>query len=220
MDYDSVILNLMECCANITQESDDQDDGRLSSALNEKATLKQIEKYALDNKINIVLGKPREWFDFQFGNVYFNLKLTAGGTDNIFNKTAVIYSITGQIPNNKNMGFNTFMAHVEPKHWKQNRDLTSEYHYLIYHKIQCCWLIVRLMDIIEYKTNPCNILQVNWNNEFSNNAIDTLPWNKKIIRLLKTIQTSIKQDIKSKMLLANYEFDLINKFASLRVADV
>ena len=232
MDYQAIINHLMKCCAEIETCSDDNADGRLSSAVGEKNILLQIKKYAEQHEIPIEISRHREWYDFKFGDIYFNLKMTSGGTDNIFNKIAVIYSVTGKIPENKNLNFDKFLEYVKTEKWKTSRDLMTEYHYLVYHKVLHEWTIVRLMDMLEYKPNVCNILQASWNKEFTNAEIDESEWNKKITRLLCAIQYSVKKDILTKLKFASYNFEsnpaedskpvedsITEQFASLTIAD-
>ena len=56
------------------------------------------------------------------------------------------------------------------------------------------------MDIHSYKSNPCNILQINWTEEFLHMGSVTLDGQvkEKIQELLKTIQKSVMQDIVNK----------------------
>jgi len=70
-------------------------------------------------------------------------------------------------------------------------------------------LFKSLLDIHSYKTNPCNILQINWRHEFDNIDYKTNDdeYKNQIKKLLGCVQTSIKQDIQSKIDFANAVFN-------------
>jgi hypothetical protein len=44
----------------------------------------------------------------------------------------------------------------------------TEYHYLVINKNTNEMLLKSIFDIHTYKSNPCNDLQINWDNEFKN----------------------------------------------------
>jgi uncharacterized alkaline shock family protein YloU len=73
----------------------------------------------------------------------------------------------------------------------------TEYHYLVVNKNTGKVLLKSILDIHTFKTNPCNDLQINWNNEF--NHIDFVTpdtdFKAKIRQLLQAVQTSVKQAI-------------------------
>jgi hypothetical protein len=70
-------------------------------------------------------------------------------------------------------------------------------------------LFKSIFDIHTYKSNPCNVLQINWKNEFLNEkySIDDKIYHKKIFELLSTIQKSLKKEYESKKLFIHAKID-------------
>ena len=174
----------------------------------------------------------RWWWDFRVNNIPFNLKISTGGTDNAFNKVAIIYTITGKEVVKRNMNFNLFFKLLQEMPKKTERDEMTEYHYLVVNKNDGRVLLKSILDIYEFKSNPCNYLQINWANEFkhmnymssnislednqqqqqqeddeNNQNKNDMYFKEKIQILIKTIQTSIKKSIESMNLFANANID-------------
>ena len=171
----------------------DGEDGRLDSALKEKVYLKQFVK-ALPHGFEVQIPKVRYWYDIMINGIPVNLKLTTGKTDNAFNKKAVeaTMSCGGKIGTNQNSSYNEFYLHL--KHCAKNgRNLPTEYHYLVVNKGTGEILFKPLLDIHTYKTNPSNIMQINWKNEFKQITHRSTDFKAKIRELLKVIQTSLRQ---------------------------
>ena len=128
-------------------------------------------------------------------SIPINLKLSSGGTDNAFNKIAIIYTITGADCSKRNMNYDEWFNIIKDSKKKDTRNKQTEYHYLVVHKDTGQVLLKSILDIHTYKTNPCNILQINWNNEFKNidSYIPDSRFKNKIQTLLKTVQASLKQ---------------------------
>ena len=201
VSYKSVVAAIKAVCAKINLNYVSEEDGRLLSALKEKEYLnlliKGLEKHYSD--IKIITAKKRGWFDIRIQGIPINLKITAGGTDNAFNKSAIIYSISGEEPKKKNMNFNQFYKAIKDCPKKDTRDRMTEYHYLVVNKSDGSVLFKSILDIHTYKSNPCNNLQINWKNEFKH-IDDVTPDSKfkdKVKSLLKAIQTSVQKLIAS-----------------------
>ena len=187
---------LLQACKTISISFTNGTDGRIVSAVKESEYLEKL-KLVIPSQFKFEISKVRNWCDFTFEGVPFNLKLTDCKTaDNAFNKTAVIYSVTGDIPKTKNMNFNKFWGKIKETSWA---DLEGrEYHYLVVNKTTGEALIKSIFAVKTYISNPCNILQINWGKEFE--AMDYKPddLNEKKRELLHCIQKSIRTSIESK----------------------
>jgi len=186
---------------NITYSS--EGDGRITSAVKETEYLDKLNKGLRENHPSILFEYPpshRWWWDCKIDGIPINLKLTTGGTDNVFNKVAIIYSISGKEPAVKSMNFNTFFQKIKACVRKNERNLITEYHYLVVNKNTGKILLKSIFDVINFKTNPCNILQINWCSEFLVREEDSgiVRFEEKYKNLLKIIQKSVIQDIKGK----------------------
>ena len=73
----------------------------------------------------------------------------------------------------------------------------SEYHYLVVDKNTGAILLKSIIDIHTFKTNPSNIMQINWKHEFVHIDHETsdINFKVKIQEILKVVQTSVKQYI-------------------------
>jgi hypothetical protein len=192
--YEETIQAIKEACkkTNISFITD-EDDGRLSSAVKEKPYLKALVEN-LPTGFKTEMPKARFWYDIIINGIPVNLKLTTGKADNAFNKKAVNATLAcgGSITTNQNTDFNAFYENLK-KCSKNERNLATEYHYLAIHKNTGEILLKPLLDIHSYKTNPSNIMQINWKNEFNNIAYRSPDYKAKVRELLKTIQTSLKE---------------------------
>jgi adenine-specific DNA-methyltransferase len=103
------------------------------------------------------------------------------------------------------MNFNQFHKFINEYKHKTERNYNTEYHYLVVNKNDGQILLKSIFDIHEFKTNPSNILQINWSNELKHIDFVTLnsEFNTKIQQLLKTIQTSVIKDIENKKTFAD-----------------
>lgn len=211
--YPALIRAIKEECKKITLTYSKQGDGRLTSAVKENEYLSFLEKGLKDNHPSLRFETQpveRWWWDFRVNDVPFNLKLTTGGTDNAFNKVAIIYSITGTDLKKRNMNFNQFYKILKETPKKTVRDPLTEYHYLVVNKNDGTLLLKSILDIHTFKSNPCNDLQINWTNEFKHMdfVVSDAKYNEKVQELLKTIQASIKQAVASMNDFANANIDL------------
>ena len=198
MSYLEIIQSIKDECAKINLIFSKEGDGRITSAVKEREYLNLLEN-GLKLKGYIFEHQPvdRWWWDFRLNGIPFNLKLTTGGTDNAFNKVAIIYTISGQEVEKKNMNYNQFYTVVKDCPKKSGRDHMTEYHYLVVNKDSGDVLLKSILDIHTYKSNPCNDLQINWKNEFKNSEFVAQSFKEKIQELLKTVQTSVRQAMAS-----------------------
>lgn len=182
-------------------------DGRLISAIMEKTFLDKLESgiHEINENIKIVRPAIRHWYDIMIDNIPVNLKITMGGSDNAFNKTAIAYTILGYEANSShNLGFSKWYDFIK-KHYDSNMARTphKEYHYLVVHKNDPTKLLFKsILDINTYRTNPSNILQIKWKHEFNHFTYsignDNSTYQKKKLELLKCIQDSLVKEYSSK----------------------
>ena len=208
IQYEQTVFRLKEALQEISATilsiltRKKEEDGRSQSANLEAQTLQLLKSHLLQMYPlwSIELSKARAFYDLKINGIYINLKLTAGKTaDNSSSKKGIYYSITGQessYPASSN--WNTFFKMLQQAkaqgRFKQVRNKTSEYHYLVIHKTTGAVLFKPIFDIHTYKSNPSNDLQIHWNNEF-NHADHTTSdemYLAKVKSLLDTIQRSCR----------------------------
>jgi hypothetical protein len=203
-EYRQTIEAIKTVCANINLTYSAEGDGRITSAVKETEYLDALERglqaHVADSEFApFQIGRPKDrfWYDIKINEIPINLKLTMGGTDNAFNKIAILFTISGEENLKKNMNYNTWFSLIQKCRKKEVRDHATEYHYLVVDKHSGQVLLKSILDIHTYKTNPCNILQINWAHEFrqAEYAISDADFKGKMGVLLKTIQTSIRQAI-------------------------
>ena len=199
--YSETIQAIKSECAKINISFSKEGDGRLTSAIKETEYLTLLKQNLVNNYplFSIEIPKERFWYDIKINQIPINLKITVGGTDNAFNKVAIIYTISGEETHKKNMNYNQWFKLIQDAPKKTTRNKMTEYHYLVVHKDTGQILLKSILDIHTYKTNPCNILQINWNNEFKyiESFIPDSHFKQKIKELLRTIQNSLNQFISS-----------------------
>lgn len=212
-DYDYITTTIKTICSDINLSYASDNDGRLISAIKEKEYLDLLEKKLLEKDSTFVIVRPKDrfWYDIRINNIPINLKITTGGTDNAFNKVAIIYTISGTEIETKNMNYNKwFKLLMDSKH-KKIRDPKTEYHYLVINKNDNKFLLKSIIDIHSFKTNPSNDLQINWTNEFKNidhKTTDT-DFLKKIKEIIKSVQSSVKQAIAGMKEFAESDIDMM-----------
>jgi hypothetical protein len=194
--YDETTLAIQQAAkkTNINfSVKDAEEDGRLDSAVKEKAYLKVFIK-SLPDGFKVEIPKARYWYDITINGIPINLKLTTGKTDNAFNKQAVEATMLcgGKHRTTQNSNYNTFYSNLKQCS-KNGRNLLTEYHYLVINKNTGEILFKPLLDIHTYKTNPSNIMQINWTNEFKEVSYKCPDHKAKIRELLKVIQTSLRE---------------------------
>jgi hypothetical protein len=201
MSYSDTIQAIKSECSKINMSFSKEGDGRLISAVKESEYLNTLKTNLLNYpEITVEIPKDRYWYDIKINNIPINLKITSGSSaDNAFNKVAIIYTISGQETSKKNMNYNQWFKLIQDAPKKTVRDKMTEYHYLVVHKDTGMILLKSILDIQSYKTNPCNILQINWNNEFKyvDSYIPDTHFKQKIRVLLQTVQASLNQYVNS-----------------------
>ena len=211
--YIATINMIREVCGKINITFSKEGDGRLTSAVKETEYLKLLEKGLKEIDPSIKFEHQpahRHWWDLRVNGIPFDLKLTTGGRDNAINKKSILYTISGK-EYSKNMNFNDFIKNISSCQKKSKRDTMTEYHYLVVNKNTGTILLKSMLDIHTFNTNPSNIIQINWKNEFKHIDYLTpdLDFNKKMKELLKLIQKSIKQKIKTIQDFANADIDTL-----------
>lgn len=186
-------------------------DGRITSAVREKDYLDQLEARMRAKDPDVLFERPpdRFWYDVRINRIPINLKLTAGGTDNVFNKKSIIFTLTADESAMGNMNFSEWYRKILAGSIKPVRDRMTEYHFLVVNKETSEVLLKSILDIHTYKSNPCNDLQINWKHEFKNAAYYTpdAAYEQKVKELLKTLQASVKQYLNSIIEFANANID-------------
>jgi len=213
ISYPDTYKAVVVACAAINIQFGASEDGRIASAVKETEYLDQLEKRLLESNSEFRIERPkaRHWYDIRINGIPINLKLTCGGTDNAFNKVAIVYSVSGEEIVKKNMNFNKWFDHLKSVTKKVARDRASEYHYLVLNKDSGELLFKSIFDIHTYKSNPCNDMQINWAQEFLHLDHQTSDedYKNKVRELLKTVQKSVKQLISSMIEFADADIDAL-----------
>ena len=216
MNYEQWVKKVIHACGLIERIGSNvvnHTDGRIVSAMNEQGILTRLGDQLLEinPETTIHLPKHRHWYDIMIDGIPVNLKLTTGGTDNAFNKNAILFSLTGRADNKICGSFDKLLKRIQSCKPKTSRDQLTEYHYLVIHKETGRFLFKSIFDICVYVPNPCNILQINWTNEFANVFYETGPedYIDKVKQLMKTIQKSILMDMESKRGFADMDFSIL-----------
>jgi hypothetical protein len=207
--YTTIIASILRETKKINLIYSREGDGRITSAIQEKEYLDLLES-GLKNDPTISVTRPphRHWYDIRINNIPINLKLSTGGTDNAFNKVAILYTMFGK-EDKRNMNFNAFFKEVRSGVKKTVRDPMTEYHYLVVNKEDGSVLLKSILDIHTFKSNPCNDLQINWTNEFKHidYMIKDKDFHPKMIDILKVVQRSVQQSIASSSEFADASLD-------------
>ena len=159
--------HLKNCNINISENV--QGEGRVGSSLDE-GTIKKIlfnskfKDYILDEK-------PRKFGDMvilDYDGVtrhYVNIKTTIGSTDNCFSKAGIVYTFTDLMDSDipKSMNFKK-MNELIKKHGKDIPE--RDYWFLCVNKKNSSEILIRGAKQINcWKSNPSNILQIDWKKE-------------------------------------------------------
>jgi hypothetical protein len=210
--YQKTYDEIVKACAAIQIGFDVGKDGRIESAIKEKEYLDKLNDLLIASNPDFWIVRPgdRYWYDIKINEIPINLKLTVGGGDNALNKTAIAYSMSGDdnVPLKMNIG--QFFEHLKKIPKKEVRDRSSEYHYLVLNKNTGQLLFKSIFDIHSYKSNPSNIMQINWTKEFLNadyKVVSNEDYKAKVRELLKTVQRSVKQLISSMDNFASADID-------------
>jgi hypothetical protein len=195
--YIETISAVRAACAAITLTYSREGDGRLESAAKEGPYLEALKSRLATCGHTVEITPPRYWYDVRIDGIPFNLKLTdCASADNVFDKVSIHYTICGMETAKKNMNIDEWWAGIMgSKSRKAARDRATEYHFIVVNKRTGATLVKSLVDIHTYKKNPCNILQIAWANEFTNQAYEVpdAGYKAKIAELLGTVRTSLAQ---------------------------
>ena len=211
--YEDTRGAIVSACASVNIEFGATEDGRIASAVKETEYLDKLEArlLAVNPAFQVERPKARFWYDVRINGIPINLKLTTGGTDNAFNKTAIAYSMSGEEMLKKNMNFNKWFKYLRDMVKKESREIASEYHYLVLNKNTGAVLFKSIFDIHSYKSNPCNDMQISWAQEFLNAdyRIAVSEYKGKVRELLKTVQKSVRQLMESMREFADADIDAL-----------
>jgi len=196
--YDEIISAVRTACAATNVLFSGSGDGRIESATKESAYLEKLKENLVSNGHTVSIPPDRYWYDVRIDGIPFNLKLTtAVSSDNAFNKVSIIYTLCGLESTKKNMNFNEWWSAIKTLGRKTARARMTEYHFIVVDKRTGKFLVRSLVDIHTYTKNPCNILQINWKNEFDHPDHDVgddfAAYTAKINSLLKTVRDSLVQ---------------------------
>lgn len=177
----------------------DNKDGRINS-IKDEATLITL----LKTQFRIREPKERHWYDLSIQDeetkkwIYFNIKVSKGGTDNALNKKAIVYSYSDinerKIPNNLNL--NKMTRLIESKR-RANRDPYNEYYYLYVDKIDGTIVVRSIVDIQNFIPNPQNWLQIKWKAEKQTPIIFSETYTQAYKRIMNVLATSLTKLLKT-----------------------
>jgi hypothetical protein len=184
------------------------EDGRITSAVKEKEYLAKL-KAALGKQFNFEIPKKRAWYDFKVDGIHINLKITDGGGDNAFNKSALVFTWGGVIPSKAPGNMNNMLSILKASPRLEQRDPLKEYHYLVVHKKTGTVLLKSIVDIHTYKVNCAagNVMQINWNSEFKHAEHTSNNRGAKMVELVKVVQTACRKQVANMEEFAAYDID-------------
>lgn len=166
-----ILLDITEFLknSNIKISENVQGEGRVASSLDE-GTIKKLlfnskfKDYILDEKAR----KFGDMVILDYDGVtrhYVNIKTTIGSTDNCFSKAGIVYTFTDLMDSDipKSMNFKK-MNELIKKHGKDIPE--RDYWFLCVNKKNSSEILIRGAKQINcWKSNPSNILQIDWKKE-------------------------------------------------------
>ena len=185
----------------------DKRDGRVDSAIMELPFLQALKDLLPDYDVEIPCARAK--YDIKIEGIWFNLKLPTyaqGSADNVMNKEAVFYSLTGEetCPLGNWAKFHGHLQNSFDRGRKKLiRDKTTEYYFLVVFKDTGNVMLKSIFDIECYYSNPSNVLQINWKKEYDAGYV--CPYDgyiEKAKELLGKITKSLQQDIEAKLSMA------------------
>lgn len=172
-----IMDNVRRCLEYATQNGQlildrcDEDiiDGRIGSVYMKK----RVIDFLKDNGFEIRDSRTcRDWYsmivvDPQEGiEIPCNITISNGGADNFHNKSAIVYSCTNlgieEIP--KMMSYDD-MYNLVKDNIGSSRDRKKEYYMIFLNKRKAKVVVRSLCDIMYFRSNPSNHLQIEWNKE-------------------------------------------------------
>ena len=179
-------------------------DGRIDSALKEIPFLNEMKRLLLEMfpDWQIIISPPRASCDIIVNYIRINLKLTdCKSSDNSVTKPSIYYSITGLTTYPYSSNWNEFLDRItdakSANQIKIQRQVRTEYHYLVKNKLTGDVILKPIFDIHTYVSNASNDLQINWKKEFEKSEYRTedADYTKKVHSLLVCIQKSVREMI-------------------------
>lgn len=190
-------------------------DGRIDSAMKELPFLNEMKRLLLEMfpDWQIIISPPRASCDIMVNSIRINLKLTdCKSSDNSVNKPSIYYSITGLTTYPYSSNWNEFLERItdakSANQIKIQRQVRTEYHYLVKNKLTGDVILKPIFDIHTYVSNASNDLQINWKNEFEKSEYHTedTDYTKKVHSLLVCIQKSVREMIDRTRRFADADF--------------
>jgi hypothetical protein len=199
---------IRQAARSISMEFPRGGDGRLTSAIHEGPYLARLRE-AMGPQFHFEIAPPRHWYDFKVDGIPINLKITEGGTDNAFNKTALIFTYCGQCPQRTTGNMNQLLGRLRDCRALTDRDPITEYHYLVIHKRTGNFILKSLLDIHTYIPNCAadNKMQINWDNEFSNQNYQAPDRREKMKSLLRVVQEACRKQIDNMRQFTEFNID-------------
>jgi len=209
--YDKTIEAIIRLSKEIKLDlsSCDGNDGRLVSAIKEKPLLDILENLLVEEFPFIKITRPsaRFWADIFINGIPINLKISSCKTDNAFNKSSIKNTCLQTEDSMGSCNFNRLYENLVEGLKPETRNLKTEYHYLVFDKKSGNVLCKSILDIKTYKSNPSNILQINWNKEFASADYRCDNHKEKIRELLKTIQKSLRDQYNNNKMFIEADID-------------
>lgn len=198
---------IRQAAKTIILEYPHDEDGRLTSAIKESEYLRKL-KEALGPQFCFEIPQKRHWYDFKVDGIYINLKITDGGGDNAFNKNALIFTWSGQVPSKAPGNMNNMLNILKTLPRLVRRDPLTEYYYLVVHKRTGNTLLKSLVDIHTYMDNCAgNVMQIYWKSEFEHADYVTPDRSTKMIELLKVVQMACRKQVANMSQFVEFNID-------------
>lgn len=147
------------------------DDGRVRSIYLKS----RVISYLRDHGFHVKAARtPRDWFSFVIHDVQSgidvpcNITISSGGCDNFHNKHAIVYSCADVDMNAlpKTMSY-TKMFDMVRANLREVRNRKREYYMIFLHKHKPSVVVRSLCDVVHFRPNPSNHLQINWSKELN-----------------------------------------------------
>lgn len=148
---------------------EDMIDGRIGSVYMKKRVIEFLKENGFD------VRDPRTCRDWYSMIVYdpqedieipCNITISNGGADNFHNKSAIVYTCTTlgikDIP--KMMSYEE-MYNLVKQNIAPSRDRKNEYYMIFLNKRKAKVVVRSLCDMVYFRSNPSNHLQIEWNKE-------------------------------------------------------